>query len=65
MERLTEKLELAAGHRLNDGIVGPLRRNRLARKLEKVVDCDRERLHCPPTMPKSQRFGETILEVGA
>jgi hypothetical protein len=56
---LSEKLELAASHCLNGGTLGPLRRNRLAFELEQVVDCNRDRLHCPPGMPNRQCFCET------
>jgi hypothetical protein len=39
---LRQKGKLALNHRLNDGVVRPLRRNRLALELEQVVDLNRD-----------------------
>jgi hypothetical protein len=58
LERLPQKFKLTAGHRLNDGIAGPLCRNWLALELEQVVDCYRNRFHCRAIIQNGRCPGE-------
>ena len=57
-QRLRQKRKLAVNHVLNGGVVGPLRRDRLALELEQVIDGNRYGLHSSRNMPERRSVGD-------